>query len=175
MTKQKRTPTDLKAFRTMLLRLQRIRKATTSERLRRRAVQSLVLPIITWTGAWTRPTLAKLRSLRLEIERTVIGHVYPGRSNFLTWTAKLGAQLDPEFLLDFRAVQHEVWRLRRRTTQPPLACGRMAEVATRWGWPKVDFGLYDTSFPPPCSPLKGNIITLKGLTLILLIFYNNMF
>jgi hypothetical protein len=139
-----RLPSYAKVVARMLVRLERIAVATRDQGLKRQAVLTLVLPILTWSGAWNRPTKQELRPVLSAIERAVCGWLTPGRSPFLLWVAELGASLCPFFGLDFAAVRHEVWRLRTNEPQPDRPSRRMQELARKWRWIPLGAGRFAT-------------------------------
>jgi hypothetical protein len=120
---------------------------------RRRLVRSTVLPIITYTGAWTVPTKAQTSKWESHIERTILGKNLAGRSRLLVWAAALGAEANPGHMLDVEALRHECWRLRRRNmarihgeVDPTRnRSGRWQTVAASWSWKQMgEDGVYQT-------------------------------
>ena len=132
-------------------RLRRIRIAGRKAAARRKLVRSVVLPILTWQGAWAPPATGKLERLRREVERTIHAKVPEARSRFLTWTCErtLGARADPIFEYDLAALRDEAWRVRRRTQGGQVdhlaePTPRMLEAAAEWGWQRAGAGVWDT-------------------------------
>jgi hypothetical protein len=122
-------------------RLRRTGKVSRSPWLKRSLIRQLVLPMITWQGAWARPKVSTLNRLRCGVERAVLGGMTESRSRFILWTADpaLGPGLDPAYQYDLAALRFEVWRARRRLahpTEPGLTDPppRMMTVAQQWGW-----------------------------------------
>ena len=120
-------------------RLRRTGKVSRSRWLKRSLVRQLVLPMITWQGAWALPNAQTLDRLRCGVERVVLGGLTEGRSRFIAWVAypALGAKMDPVFQYDLSAVRFELWRARRRLdhpTEPGLTdpTPRMLAVARNW-------------------------------------------
>ncbi|CAE8687780.1 unnamed protein product, partial [Polarella glacialis] len=149
-TNGKRTPVEARAVAIVAARLRRIPKAVKSRWKRIKMVRALVLPMVTFTGAWTRPTKDQIAKWRSAVETAVLGRIMPGRSRFLVWAALLGPQVDPDFMIHMAALRHEQWRARRRAANHQLqqdaatACGRMREVAAKWGWTHLLPGQFDT-------------------------------
>ena len=84
--KGKRYPTKLqnaKAEEIIARRLRRI-KCVRGERQRRNLMRSCVIPKISWCGAWNAWQNDRLKSIGMEIERTVTGtQIFPGRARAL--------------------------------------------------------------------------------------------
>ena len=139
---QKALKTDLKLRR----RIQRIPLATKSFWTRKRFVKKLVLPLVSYTGAWTTPSKTMLASWSSLIEHALVGKPILGRSRYLVWAATLGSDVCPRFALDREALRHEIWRIRRQNQRKlenllPVRhrfAGRWSTVAEKWGWTLVD-------------------------------------
>ncbi|CAL1126369.1 unnamed protein product [Cladocopium goreaui] len=61
-------------------------------------------------------------------------------SRLLLWACHFGAHLDPEFVMDFSVIRHELWKLspsaqalRTRVSSSP----RLREVLSKWQWQQV--------------------------------------
>lgn len=91
------------AVNTCLARLDRIRTLVCSRGTRKSLVKSLVMPVVCWASAWTRPTKAEVRIFLTATERAVLGvrRVWVGRSRALIWAAGIGPGLAADFVLAF--------------------------------------------------------------------------
>ena len=135
-------------------RLRRIPLATRNFWTRKKMIKKLVIPIISFPGAWTQPTKAIMQSWSSSIENALIGKPLRGRSRYLLWTAALGHDVCPMFALDKECLRHEIWRIRRQNQRQldnvvPVRrrfAGRWAAVACKWGWRRIldEDGSYNT-------------------------------
>ena len=136
-------------------RLRRIYRVARIPTLRKALVRTTVLPIITWLGAWSRPTKRQLVTYQRQVEVAVNEWNHQNRSRYLLWTEDLGPKLDPAHVLDLAALNYERRRAARRATNrvaeahrlktrplaaPPVegTASRFSEVAAKWGWTKTE-------------------------------------
>ena len=146
-TRAHRTPQESKWQPLVKARLRRLATASRSFFRRAKAVRSLVIPCFAFTGAWTRPPKRTITAWQNSIERAVTGGIFTSRSRFLTWTARLGRSLDPQFALDFACLRHELWRCKRNAagrTVPANSPARLHEVCTAWNWQQLSLGRFRT-------------------------------
>eukprot|EP00438_Fugacium_kawagutii_P005556 Skav232227 [mRNA] locus=scaffold286:290428:295796:- [translate_table: standard] len=89
-----------------------------------------------------------LQRWRVCIERAMMTPV-KSRSRLLLWACHFGAHLDPEFVMDFSVIRHELWKLspsaqalRARASSSP----RLREVLSKWHWQQVAPQVFATPF-----------------------------
>ena len=129
----------------MTRRLNRIAKLKGLEMPRRSFIRCMVTPILTWSGAWSRPPRNAIYQLTTAIERCLYGKLAPGRNRMVRLAEFSGASMDIGFLLNWEAVRHATWRashpLHHRSTQPTP---RMLEVCEEWGWHALSATQFET-------------------------------
>ena len=134
-------------------RLKRIGIASQSVGDRIFLTASLVLPKITWAGAWMRPTKKQIASWENAIELAVCGRRFTGRSRFLIWATHIGGSLNPTLRLGQQALRHEKIRwmwfdrqtmLGRAHPRPRHASPRLQETLASWGWEYLEDGQVST-------------------------------
>ena len=115
-------------------------------------MQQLVMPICTFSGGISRPRINLVRKWRTSIERAVRGGaIPPERSLYLSSQLDIGTELDPEFRMNYEALQLEKFRVRQvaiGAQQASFAAAdaktRWREVAKKWNWTQVAPGVCDT-------------------------------
>lgn len=120
-------------------RLNRIKYVGNSKAERAGLVRSLALPMMTWRGAWNSIPGRQLTRIRGQIEMTVRRRDYTGRRRFLVWTAPLGCDLDPEYVMDMRAINTVRWIIIqniRKGGQTKVQTGqaRWRQILAKWNW-----------------------------------------
>jgi endonuclease/exonuclease/phosphatase family metal-dependent hydrolase len=122
-----------------LKRCVRIRMAVRARHARIRHVRSLVLPLMTWRGAWNFLPKQAIESLTSGIERAVYGTSLPGRSRFIVWDACIGAECHPMYALCKEALRTQTWRAARRAWGKKVAgAAGSLHAAMQWlGWRPV--------------------------------------
>lgn len=98
--------------KTIFTRLNRIRYVAKAKHMREKRVKSLVLPIPTWCGAWCHHANEIVKKVRSAVIKTVMRKQVTGARPFLTWTAALGPDLDPVYLMDLRIIGTIKWKIR---------------------------------------------------------------
>ena len=108
----------------------------------------MVLSLFSHTGAWYGLSKKNLQRWRVCIERAMMTPV-KSRSRLLLWACHFGAHLDPEFVMDFSVIRHELWKLspsaqalRTRVSSSP----RLREVLSKWQWQQVAPQVFATPF-----------------------------
>ena len=159
-TKARRTPVCPQVCAMVKARLRRLRTATKNQGRKRHLVRSLVISLFAHTGAWTTVSKQVQSKWRTAVETAIMGRLHSHRSRFLAWAAYLGPDCDPEFALDCKVMQHELWRLRRdlsvisqvselrSLSRAPSRqrSARFTEVLNKWRWQPLSEMQYGT----PC-------------------------
>ena len=112
LTRHRRTPANEQAAVVALKRLSKIRILNLSWHKKKRIIRSLVIPLFSHVGAWHTLSRVQLGKWRRQIELAILRPIR-GRSRFLLWAGLFGADLDPEFVLDFAVIRHELWRIKK--------------------------------------------------------------
>ena len=112
LTRHRRTPANEKAAVVALKRLSKIRILNLPWHKKKRIIRSLVIPLFSHVGAWHTLSRVQLGKWRRQIELAILKPIR-GRSRFLLWAGLFGADLDPEFVLDFAIIRHELWRIKK--------------------------------------------------------------
>ena len=110
LSRRKFTPLADRLRNHVLQRLARIRITRLPFRTKNRAIRALVLSLFSHTGAWYGLSKKNLQRWRVCIERAMMTPV-KSRSRLLLWACHFGAHLDPEFVMDFSVIRHELWKL----------------------------------------------------------------
>ena len=103
--------------------LSRIRFLFRSRNKRRLCVQSLVVPMISWAGAWTTRNKKFLHKITTKIERCILGRITPGRSPTLIW-ALIGLNVHLVFqqiVTALRVWSWQAWQQQKEGTEPYLS------------------------------------------------------
>ena len=148
LSRRKFTPLADRLRNHVLQRLARIRITRLPFRTKIRAIRALVLSLFSHTGAWYGLSKKNLQRWRVCIERAMMTPV-KSRSRLLLWACHFGAHLDPEFVMDFSVIRHELWKLspsaqalRTRVSSSP----RLREVLSKWQWQQVAPQVFATPF-----------------------------
>ena len=101
---------------------------------RAKLVRQVVLPCITWAGQWQTPARTVIAKVNNEVDRAINGDLMcrsPALARMLT-----GACCCPEFLIDYGAIRHQLWRATRQAKGLPInrVGSRLGEVCAKWGW-----------------------------------------
>ena len=146
LSRRKFTPLADRLRNQVLQRLARIRIA----RPKIRAIRALVLSLFSHTGAWYGLAKDKLQLWRASVERAMMTPV-KSRSRLLLWACHFGAHLDPEFVMDFSVIRHELWKLspsaQALRARVPSSL-RLREVLSKWQWQQVAPQVFTT--PSAC-------------------------
>jgi hypothetical protein len=100
-------------------------------------VRTLILPKLCWAGQWLKPDEKTLKNWSNDVEATINGWII-GRSPALAWSIT-GAKNNPEFMIDYGAVRHQLWRARRRREGKSASRegSRLDEVVAKWNWTQI--------------------------------------
>ena len=131
--------------------LNRIKVGCPTRVKRIRMVKKLIMPKVKWAAQWVGMPDREARKLTTSVERCVKGKVWKARSRALLWKIDLGAQVNPDYVMDWEVVRARVGRLWKRAVdefegrQPrPMAEGRFEVVCKRWSWAQVGDGKLQT-------------------------------
>ena len=101
------------------------------------------MPILSWAGAWQRPTASAIQKMRTKIERCVMSRLIPEKSKALLWATALAPWIDPGFALNVEALRHMVRQAGKE--QEPRRSHRVDEMLEEWGWERVQRDVYQTN------------------------------
>ena len=108
VTRKHRCHGNPKGYKKARKLLTRLKHATDDFRIKRNLIRSMVLPPVTWMGAWSRAQKNHLLKIRTAVEKTTrkwMGEASPA----LNWITKIGPDLDPFFQVDQDVIRHLKW------------------------------------------------------------------
>lgn len=126
--------------KTIFARLNKIRYVAKAKHMREKHVKSLVLPILTWCGAWCNHSKDTVKKVRSAVIKTVLRKQVAGARPFLTWVAALGPDLDPVYLMDLRIIGIMRWKIREaleKGSSSIRSTKRWRAMLHRFGWVEV--------------------------------------
>lgn len=123
----------------VLHRLARVSVSRMPKRAKIFAIRAFVLSMMSGNGAWHALPSTATDKRRKAIEKTVLVGVN-ARSRFLLWACHFGPCIDPEFVIEYAVIRHELWKLSDRAQvlrATVVQAARLQEVLVTWQWQLV--------------------------------------